>query len=325
MLVSPKVHEPYMNGAHMIVHRGWLRGWIMPIADRFNALTPHLPWTNRHGRLDGLRLVTFVAVLAPATWIVAELLTATMAAEPVERALHRAGDWALYILLATMAVTPLKRLLGWARLATVRRMLGVSVFAFAAAHLLLYAMDQAWDLAHVAREILSRFYLTIGLVVLVGFAVLAATSFDGAIRRLKRNWKRLHAMVYPLAALGLVHFFLQTRLDVSEPVLLSGLLVGLLLHRVTALMRMPAAVGILGVAVVSGVAAAGIEYTWFATMTGVPAERVVVSNLDFGFGLRPMWQVMLVLALPLPVRIAMRCGPHVIAALRRAPRPATSH
>lgn len=296
----------------------------MTVADRFNALTPHLPWTNRRGRLDGLRLLAFATMLAPALWIIAELLTAPMAAEPIEQALHRAGDWTLYILLATLAVTPAKRLLGWARLATVRRMLGVGVFAYAAAHLLLYAMDQAWDLAHVASEIVSRFYLTIGFVALVGFALLAATSFDGAIRRLKRQWKRLHRLVYPLAVLGLIHFFLQTRLDVAEPVLLSGLFVGLMLHRVPGLIRLPAVVTILGVAVVSGIAAAGIEYTWFATMTGVPAERVLASNLDFGFGLRPMWQVMLVLALPLPVRIAMRCGPHVIAALRRAPRPATS-
>lgn len=294
----------------------------MPIAEHFNALTPHLPWTNRRGRLDGLRLVAFVAVLAPAAWIFAELLTAPMAAEPVEQALHRAGDWTLYILLATLAVTPLKRLLGWARLATARRMLGVSVFAFAAAHLLLYAMDQAWDLAHVAREIVSRFYLTIGLVALVGFAVLAATSFDGAMRRLKRNWKRLHAMVYPLAALGLVHFFLQTRLDVSEPVLLSGLFVGLMLHRVPALLRLPSSVAIIAIAVVSGLAAAGIEYAWYATMTGIPAERVLASNLDFGFGLRPMWQVMLAMAMPLPVRLVRTLTPRITNAARPTPQAA---
>src|SRR3546814_14972953 len=116
-------------------------------------------------------------------------------------------------------------------LATIRRLLGVTAFAYVAGPRLLYILSLDGNVVRAASEIASRIYLTIGFTAVLGLALLAATSFDGAIRRLRRNWKRLHKLVYPLTALGLLHFYMQSKVDVSEPVLLSGIFVGLQIGR----------------------------------------------------------------------------------------------
>ncbi|MGD1876184.1 MAG: sulfite oxidase heme-binding subunit YedZ [Kiloniellaceae bacterium] len=266
-----------------------------------------IPWTDRTGRFSRLRATAFAAAVSPAAWIAIAFSTGGLGAEPLKEATHLTGTWTLYFLLASLAVTPLKGLLGWTRLIGIRRMLGLTAFGYIAAHLALYVGDQNWDLAKAVSEITSRIYLTIGFAALIGLAALAATSFDAAIRRLRRNWKRLHRTVYLLAALGLLHFFLQSKSDVSQAVLLSGVFIGLMLHRAPTVSRTPA--GVLGVAVFSGVAAAALEFAWYAAGSGIPAERVLLSNLDFSYQVRPMWWVMAILAAPLPVMLARRSSP----------------
>jgi len=275
-----------------------------------------IPWTDRAGRFSRLRGAAFALVVAPALWIAYAFATGALGAEPLKAATHLTGTWTLYLLLASLAVTPLKGLLVWSRLVAIRRMLGVAAFAYIAGHLTLYIGDQSWNLVKVASEIASRIYLTIGFAALLGLAVLAATSFDAAMRRLKRNWKRLHRAVYFLTALGLLHFFMQSKSDVSEAVLLSGVFIGLMLHRLAVTPRTPA--GVLAVAVLSGCAAAGLEFAWYAATSGIPAERVLLANLDFSYQVRPMWWVMAILALPLPVMLLRPLSGH--AGLRKALR-----
>ena len=95
-------------------------------------------------------------------------------------------------------------------------MIGVSAACYAGVHLLLYAADQNWRPLAVVTEILVRAYLTIGFVALLGLATLAVTSTDGWVKRLGRNWKRLHKLAYGFAVLALNHFFLQSKADVSQ-------------------------------------------------------------------------------------------------------------
>lgn len=263
-----------------------------------------IPWQDRAGRLSWLHALAFAAAIAPALWIGGAFVTGKLGAEPLKAATHLTGTWTLYFLLACLAVTPLKALLAWPRLVVIRRLLGVTAFAYIAGHFALYILDQDGNLAKVASEIASRVYLLIGFVALTGLAALAATSFDAAMRRLRRNWKRLHRLIYPLAALGLLHFYMQSKTDVSEAVLLSGLFVALLLHR---LRPVPAtAGGVSVVAVTAGLAAAGLEFAWYAAASGVPAERVLLANLDFSYDVRPMWIVMILTALPLPLQLLRR-------------------
>ncbi|MEQ8346939.1 MAG: ferric reductase-like transmembrane domain-containing protein [Sneathiellaceae bacterium] len=262
-----------------------------------------LPWLDRSGRVSALRAIAFSAALLPGLWFALGLLDGRYDAEPYKQLTHLTGTWTLYFLLAGLAVTPLRHLWSWPRLTGIRRMLGLTAFAYIAAHLLLYVLHENLDLARVAGEIASRLYLTIGFAALAGLAVLAATSFDAAIRRLGRTWRRLHRAVYPLVALGLLHYFMQSKLDVSGAVLLSGLFVALLLHRLhdSLALRLEPVPRILAVALLAGLAAAGIEYAWYAIATGIPADRVLQANLGLDGGLRPAWQVAIGAALPLAV------------------------
>jgi sulfoxide reductase heme-binding subunit YedZ len=156
-------------------------------------------------------------------------------ARPVNDLIHRAGFWMLMFLLLSLAVTPLRRIARYGQLVDVRRMIGVGAFCYGVAHLTLYALDQMFDLLHVANEIAVRVYLTIGFTALLGLAVLAATSTDGMTRALGGlRWRRLHRLVYVIAVLALVHFFQQTKLDVTVPTLVTGLFIWLMGYRLIA-------------------------------------------------------------------------------------------
>lgn len=263
----------------------------------------HFPWNDKVGRFSALRAAAFAAALLPGIWIAWALYSDRLAAEPLKQATHLTGRWTLYFLLATLAVTPLRRLLGWSKLIFIRRMLGLTAFSYILAHFSLYILDQQGDLGKVAHEITHRIYLTIGFTALMTLAALAATSFDAAIRRLKRNWKRLHWAIYPATALGLLHFFMQSKLQVNEPVLLTGIYLALMLHRVA--FRLPVtpapAVSISLIAILAGFGAGALEYCWYEFTTGIPGAKVFLSNFNFSVQVRPMWWAMLICASPLVV------------------------
>jgi sulfoxide reductase heme-binding subunit YedZ len=173
-------------------------------------------------------------------------------------------------------------------------MLGLTALAYAVAHFSLYIVDQGGDLLVVASEIVHRFYLTIGFVVLLGLIALGATSTDAAIRRMGRWWKRLHRLAYLLGVLALLHYFIQSKANVSEPVFVAGLYVWLMLWRVLPTRwQRPIAV-YPALALVSGAAAAGIEFAWYGIATHINPWRVVAADETLRFGLRPAHYVVLV-------------------------------
>lgn len=261
----------------------------------------YLPWMDRAGRFSRLRAAVFAAMAAPACWILFALATDRLGAEPFDAVTHLTGIWTLWFLLAALAVTPLRRLLGWGRLIGVRRMIGLGAFAYTAGHFSLYILSQNGDLAKVASEIAARIYLAVGFVTLLGLGALAATSFDRAIRRMGAGWRRLHRLAYPLTALGVLHFFMQAKIDVAAPSLLFGIWAGLMLHRAFARSGAPAALLVIGAAIAGGAATAGSEYLWHLTMSGLPAGRVFAANFDFSYEIRPLWWAMAILAAPLPL------------------------
>jgi sulfoxide reductase heme-binding subunit YedZ len=141
----------------------------------------------------------------------------------------------LMFLLLSLAVTPLRRIARYGQLVDLRRMIGVGAFCYGVAHISLYILDQAFDLAHVVSEIVLRVYLTVGFTALLGLGVLAATSTDGMVRALGGlRWRRLHQLVYLIAVFALVHFFQQTKLDESVPTLVTGLFLWLAGYRLIA-------------------------------------------------------------------------------------------
>ncbi|WP_299817950.1 sulfite oxidase heme-binding subunit YedZ [uncultured Roseibium sp.] len=253
------------------------------------VIRQYAPWTDRRGTLSGLRLAVFLLLLLPAAWILFDLAFGPVYPEPYELALHESGTWAVRFLLLTLAVTPLRRIFHWNRVIGLRRMIGVSVLAYALLHLGLYAASEHWNLSKVVSEIFVRFYLIVGFSALAGLAVLGATSFDSAVRRLGPNWNRLHLLVYPVAVLALFHFFLQSKSDVSQATLMAGIFALLMIYRLAVKLGFPlsnflvlAACALLGAA-----ATAAIEYAWYALATGIPAERVFQANFNVAGSIRP--------------------------------------
>src|SRR5487761_85034 len=182
------------------------------------------PWRDYSGRVSPLKTATFAALFLPGLWVAYKFANNQLGARPLQEALLEIGQWTLRFVFLALTITPLSRMLAWPRLNLVRRMLGVTAFAYVAAHLTLYTVSETFNLATVASEILKHVYLSIGFVAWLGLAALAATSTDGMVRRLgSRRWQALHRFVYLIGVLGLVHFFLQSKLDEWEPTVMIGL------------------------------------------------------------------------------------------------------
>lgn len=265
------------------------------------------PWLDRQGRFSPLRLVALLAAIAPAVWIAYALQSGVFSAEPYKQATHETGTWTLYFLLASLSVTPLMRLFRWKRLIIIRRLLGLTAFAFIAAHFILFVFDMGGDLTKVASEIVKRTYLTVGFVALLGLTALAATSFDAMIRRLGRNWRRLHQLVYAFTALGLLHFFMQSKFDISQPVILTGVFCCLMLYRVwpKAAARWGAAPTALAFAIGGALLGGAVEIFWYSVVSGVPAYQVLIANFDFRYEIRPVWIALAISAGPVIPALAL--------------------
>ncbi|WP_244635853.1 sulfite oxidase heme-binding subunit YedZ [Chthonobacter albigriseus] len=243
--------------------------------------------------MSPLKLIVFAGILAPGLWVAWKLGTGTIGAKPLTIANHETGDWAIRFLLLSLLVSPLRRIADWPRLINVRRMLGLAALGYALIHLTLYVADQNWKLGTVALEIILRVYLLIGFVALVGLAVLGVTSTDAAIKRLGRTWNTLHRIVYGIALLGIIHFFLQSKIDVSQATLMAGFFLVLMAYRLAQARGWPIAspLVLVAIAVGGGLATAAVEYAWYALATGVPADRVLAANLQFAFRISPAWWV----------------------------------
>src|SRR5258707_5863287 len=178
---------------------------------------------EQSGRWSPVKIVAFVAAILPALWLAYQAADDELGARPVTEAIHQAGDWALRFLLITLAVTPAQRIFSYPRLILARRTLGVASASYAVLHFSLYVLDQHSDILKVASEIVVRIYLTISAIGLAGLIALASASTDAAISRLgSGRWHALHRFVYAIAVLASVHFFMQSKLNTYEPVLMAG-------------------------------------------------------------------------------------------------------
>lgn len=242
----------------------------------------YLPWLDRQGRFSALRAAAFALVVIPALMLAYEAFTHQLGSKPWTRAVHDTGSWSVRLLLVTLAVSPLRKILDWGKLIGVRRMLGLATLAYAAAHLMLYCVDLAFDWGLIVSEIVKRFYLTVGIVALLGLAALGVTSTDGMIRRMgAKNWQRLHNLIYAITALGLLHFALQSKIDVTQPALLNGLFALLMLYRGLNRWKIAYSAPVLAAAALAtGLATALCETAWYALTTGVTAWMVFQANFD---------------------------------------------
>jgi len=179
-----------------------------------------------------LKPVLFVLMLVPAAYYGWGIWQDTLGANPLEAVIRGLGDWGLRFLLITLLVSPLRRLLNWAQLLRLRRMLGLYAYFYVVLHLLGYLwFDQFFDWEEIWFDILERPFITVGMISVVLLTPLAVTSTKGMIKRLGKNWKRLHTLVYPISMLAVLHFWWMVKLDITEPAIYAGILTVLLGER----------------------------------------------------------------------------------------------
>jgi len=182
--------------------------------------------------------VCFLASVAPLVtllffiWRYTQGDTGALSADPGKEIVHFLGRWALILLLVTLAVSPVQFFLK-IRVFPLRRMLGLFSFFYAALHLSAYSVFLLeLNFSEIWTEVVERPYITVGALALLGLFPLAVTSTRGMQRRLGRNWKRLHRLIYPIALLAIIHLIWQTRSDFTEPLMYSAALALLMTLRV---------------------------------------------------------------------------------------------
>ncbi|MGB9321342.1 MAG: ferric reductase-like transmembrane domain-containing protein [Pseudolabrys sp.] len=253
-------------------------------------------WRDRRGRISALRIATLLFLLLPLAKAAIEAGDIVHGARPLNEMIHRAGFWALVFLGVTLAVTPFRRIFRYGNLIDVRRMLGVGTFCYIAAHLALFFADQSYDVGKFIHEITHRVYLIIGAIAWLGLATLAATSTDGMVRRLGGlRWRRLHQAIYAIALLALIHYFQQTKADVTVPTFAAGLFLWLIAYRVLAWWQDGSELSTLslfGLAIGVSVVTFLGEAIGIAIAFHVSPVRVLGTIFDFDAGIRPGWQVL---------------------------------
>lgn len=174
-----------------------------------------------------IRPVLWLLVIVPAIVLVAQLLLDQLGAEPIEALEHASGEWALRLLAASLAVTPLMRLTGWGWMVAQRRFLGLAAFFWALGHLSVYiVLDQFFDWPEIVKDILKHLYITVGMLAFVLMIPLALTSTKSSIRRLGgKRWNQLHRLVYVSAVAGCVHYLWAVKKDLAEPMLYAAVFV----------------------------------------------------------------------------------------------------
>jgi methionine sulfoxide reductase heme-binding subunit len=255
-------------------------------------------WRDRRGDISALRVVTLLALLAPVIIALVEAHAIYYGPRPINNLIHRTGYWALIFLLTSLAVTPIRRIARFGNLIDVRRMIGVGAFCYAATHISLYVADQMYDLVKVASEIIHRVYLTIGFTALLGLTALAITSTDGMVKRLgAQRWQLLHQIVYVIAMLALIHYFQQTKADVSVPTLTAGLFGWLMGYRLLIRLKRtrgePSTWLLLALAVIVAALTFVCEAIGIGIAFNVSPLRVLDSAFDFDPAtIRPGWYVL---------------------------------
>ncbi|MBC3806432.1 sulfoxide reductase heme-binding subunit YedZ [Undibacterium seohonense] len=160
-------------------------------------------------QLQLLKLVVFVLAALPFLRLVYAVAQDNLGANPLEFITRNTGDWTLYFLCITLAVTPLRKLLSWHWLIRLRRMLGLYSFFYASLHFLTFLwFDHFFDISDMWRDIIKRPFITVGFIAFILLLPLAITSNNAMIRRLGgKQWQLLHRLIYLIVPLGVLHYF----------------------------------------------------------------------------------------------------------------------
>ena len=192
-----------------------------------------MPFSMSRGPMPWLKPGILVGALAPVAAILMRARSGGLGANPIAEALNELGLVALALLIASLALTPLRTVFGWTWPIRVRRTVGLLAFFYATVHVSVYAgLDQAFDWRAIAADVSKRPFIFVGFAAFTLLIPLAVTSTNAAVRRMGYvKWSRLHTLVYPAALLAVIHFVWRVKKDVREPMAYGLILAGLLIVR----------------------------------------------------------------------------------------------
>jgi sulfoxide reductase heme-binding subunit YedZ len=182
-----------------------------------------------------LKALVFIGASIPIVLLVAGVAGVagqSLGPNPIREMLHVTGKTSLNLLLITLMVTPVRHATGWMAVHAIRRALGLFAFTYALLHFLIYAvLELDLDFSDLGREIARRPFIIVGTVALFALIPLAVTSTNRMMRKLGRRWQTLHQLIYPIAILGVWHYYWQVKADIREPLVYAGILTALLGYR----------------------------------------------------------------------------------------------
>jgi len=179
-----------------------------------------------------IKPVIFLLSIIPFFYLLLRVLQNDLGPDPAQALSIETGEWTLRFLLLTLAITPLRQTLGLIEIARLRRMIGLFTFFYATIHLVSWmAFILGFRWFAIAEELVERPYITIGFVAYIILFLLGVTSTNSMVRRLGRNWKRLHKLIYLASVLAIIHLLWILRTDITEAVVYGALLLILLGYR----------------------------------------------------------------------------------------------
>ncbi|HWZ83469.1 MAG TPA: protein-methionine-sulfoxide reductase heme-binding subunit MsrQ [Terriglobales bacterium] len=181
------------------------------------------------------KLLIFLAALVPLARLLWRFRHNALGANPVEVITHSTGDWTLILIMLTLSITPLRKLTKQYWLIGVRRMIGLFAFFYGCLHFTTYLwLDKFFDVHEMIKDIVKRPFITVGFLAFVCMIPLAITSTQGSIRRLGKNWLRLHRLIYVTALAGVIHYIWLVKADIRKPLQYAFVLGVLMTYRIVA-------------------------------------------------------------------------------------------
>lgn len=162
--------------------------------------------------------VVFILCLMPFFFLLLNAINNNLGPNPVEEMIRTLGDWGIYFLFIGLMISPVRKVFNVSWLSRYRRMTGLFAFFYVSIHFFSYIwFDQFFSLQDIVKDIIKRPFITVGFICYLLLVPLALTSTTGMMRRLKKNWGRLHKLVYPVSILALLHYFMMVKADFLVP------------------------------------------------------------------------------------------------------------
>ena len=260
------------------------------------------PFRKRSGKFSPLKAATLALLFVPLLAMIRDWLSGAAGPIPIIYFTFWTGVWAAMVLLASLAITPARRILALPRLIIIRRMIGVAGLLYTGLHVLTYPMLYRFDWPVILAD-LSRASIVFASLATLGFLALGLTSFDAMVRTLgARAWNQLHLLIHPSMALASIHFLLSPGSTSGLPFLMSGIFFYLMLWRLLERFwgkgEKPRALLVL--ALVSAALSLGFETAWLSLYQNIPADETLANTFSLQLdpdliesGIAPTWQILI--------------------------------